>query len=217
MGCSDCGVKMKISNINVKIEGYAHCKSDFYSAHDTLSSSSCYTFSLGVNKLIGEIDSGNWAISYLLSMYNHRPEDFILFDNPEVAINNRLISLNELSEISCYMDKIYPLFSTNDSVKKLIIQGLECSKLNYSYESIRNLFHIDSERFERPLTGFGNEIFRAMAAIGFAYGKEIFCFPWISIKRFESYHNNLIALLTILETLRKIVIIPTGISTSNTP
>ncbi len=160
--------------------------------------------------MIGEIDSGNWAISYLLSMYKHRPEDFVLFEQPKVTVNNKRISLNELSEFSCYMDKLDPLFSTTNSVKEHIIQGLEHSKLNCSYDDIKRLFYIDSERFERSINGVGNEIFKAMAAIEFSYGKEIFCFPWLSNKRFESYHENLITLLKILESLEKTVVIPIG-------
>ena len=207
---------MKISNISIKNEGYVYCKSSFYSAQDSLSNHSCYSFSQGINKLIGEIDSGNWAISYLLSMYQHRPEDFVLFEQPKVAVNNKWISLNELSEFSCYMDKLDPLFSTNNSVKEHIIRGLDHSKLNCSYDNIKNLFCIDSERFERPLDGVGNEIFKAMAAIGFSYKKEIFCFPWLSNRRFEGYHENLTTLLQILEKLEKTVVIPVGISPQKT-
>lgn len=201
---------MRINNINIRNEGYVYCKSSFYSAQDSLSKYSCYVFSPGINKLIGEIDSGNWAISYLVSMYKHRPKDFVLFEQPIVTVNNKEFSLNELSEISCYMDKLYPLFSSNHSAKKLIMRGLEHSKLNYSYDDIKNLFHIDSDRFERSLNGVGNEIFKAMAAIGFSYKKEIFCFPWLSNKRFESYHKNLTVLLQILEDLEKTIIIPVG-------
>ncbi len=210
------GEKMEISNISIKNDGYVYCKSSFYSAQDSLSDHSCYSFSRGINKLIGEIDSGNWAVSYLLSMYKHRPEDFVLFEQPIVAVNNKLISLNELSEFSCYMDKIDPLFSADNSVKEHIKQGLDHSKLNCSYDDIKNLFYIDSERFERPLKGVGNEIFKAMAAIGFSYKKEVFCFPWLSNSRFESYHENITGLLQILENLGKTVIIPVGISPPKT-
>lgn len=201
---------MQINNVNVKNEGYVYCRSSFYSAQDSLSGYSCYTFSTGINKLFGEIDSGNWAVSYLLSMYKYRPEDFILFELPSASVNKKLISLNELSEFSCYMDKIDPLFSTCNSVKRLITQGLESSKSNYLCDDVKNLFHIDSERFERPLTEVGNEIFKAMSAIGFSHSKEIFCFPWLSEKRFESYHDNLTAVLSILENLKKIIILPVG-------
>ena len=206
---------MKISNISIKNKGYVDCKSCFYSAQDGLSDNLCYSFKPGINKLIGEIDSGNWAVSYLLSMYGHRPKDFMLFERPEVTVNGKIISLNELSEFACYMDKLYPLFSTARSVKKQIIRGLKSSKLNCSYDDIKNLFQIDSERFERPLTGVGNEIFKAMAAIGFSYKKEIFCFPWLSSMRFEGYHLNLTYVLQTLEKLEKTVIVPIGIKTGN--
>ena len=73
------------------------------------------------------------------------------------------------------------------------------------------MFQIDNDRFERSLASMGNEIFKAMSAIGFSYNKEIFCFPWLSSKRFNSYHRNLSVLLHILEKLGKIVIVPVGI------
>ena len=201
---------MSIEKISITNNGYIHCKSNFYSSQDILDDVN-FNFGVGTNKLIGEIDSGNWAISYLLSMYKHRPKDFTLFEQPKVTVNNKLISLNELSKFVCYMDRLDPLFTSNHSVKKLIMQGLKHSKLNCSYDDIKNLFHIDSERFERPLTGTGNEIFKAMAAIGFSYKKEIFCFPWLSNKRFENYHQNLTTLFQILDSLEKIVILPVGI------
>ena len=201
---------MKIDSITIQNDGYVHCKSCFYTAHDFVSNNTDYTFSTGINKLVGEIDSGNWAISYLISMYKHRPKDFVLFEQPYATVNNNFVSLDELSEITCYMDKLDPLFSAKKTVKKLIIQGLEHSKLNYSCDDIKELFYLDGERFERPLCGVGNEIFRAMAAIGYSYGKEIFCFPWLSNRRFEGYHNNLAGLVTILKNLNKIIILPIG-------
>ncbi|MBR2342744.1 MAG: hypothetical protein IKA64_00650 [Clostridia bacterium] len=201
---------MKINNIYVKGEGYAYCKSSFYSAHDALSNSLCYTFSRGVNRLIGEIDSGCWAVSYLLSMYKHCPEDFVLLDEPKIVADGKQVSLNDLSSISCYMDKSNPMFCSDASVKELVIHGLKQSKSNYSCADIRSLFYIDSERFERAITGVGNEIFKVMAAIGFSYEREIFCFPWLSQRRFERYHKNLIAVLDVLESFKKIIILPVG-------
>ena len=204
------GDEMKIEKMNVRNEGYVYPKSGFYSAHDSLSFSSCYSFSVGVNKMIGEIDSGVWAVSYLLSMYRYRPEDFILFKQPEVTVNKSIISLDDLSQYSCYMDKLYPLFSTKEPVSELVLNGLRKSKLKNSPNDIRDLFHMDHERFERPLTGVGNEIFRAMAAIGYVYDKQIFCFPWLSKKRFGGYHGHMTDLLDILEGMGKVIILPMG-------
>jgi len=203
---------MKIDIINA---GYVDCRSAFYSVQDVLNNSNS-TFTIGINKLIGEIDSGIWAVSYLLSMYKYRPKDFILFEQPRAIIDNEYVSLNELSKLSCYMDKIYPLFSSNNSVKKLIKKGLSESKLNFTPNDIKDMFYISDDRFERTLNGVGNEIFKAMSAIAFAYDKQIFCFPWLSKMRFDAYHENLTGLLEILESLKKIVIIPVGTSQSKT-
>ena len=204
---------MKIDYISVRNEGYAFCRSRFYYSEDILCGNLPYNFSVGVNKLIGEIDSGNWAISYLLSMYKHRPKDFVLFEQPSVTVNDEVLTLDKLSAFSCYMDTLDPLFFTKDSVKGLIEQGLMHSKLNYTYEDIKKIFCLDDERVGRPLASVGNEVFRAMAAIGFSHDKEIFCFPWLSSRRFENYHQNLTSVLQILAELEKVVIIPVGRTT----
>ncbi len=203
---------MKIKNIKIQNDGYVYCKSSFYSAHDGLSDYRSYTFHAGINKLIGEIDSENWAVSYLLSMFKYRPEDFVLFAPPQVNVNNEILSLDELAEYSCYMDKLYPLFSTDKSVRKLVTQGIKSNKLDCSPDEVKNLFYIDDERFERPLRGVGNEIFKAMSAIGYCNKKELFCFPWLSNKRFEYYHKNLSGTLEILESLNKVVVVPVGVA-----
>ncbi len=200
---------MKINNINITNDGYVDCMSNFYSVKDILNNKE-YNFTVGINKLIGEIDSGIWATSYLLSMYKYRPKDFILFEQPSVIVDDKNISLNEFSKFTCYMDKIYPLFSKNISVKKLIIQGLKESKLPLSPNDIKDMFHMSNDRFERPLKAVGNEVFRAMSAIAYAYDKQVFCFPWISKMRFDGYHGHMTDLLEILEDLGKIVILPIG-------
>ncbi len=197
-----------IGSICVRNEGYVHCESIFYSVNDILSNHSSYTFSPGINKLIGDVDSGNWAVSYLLSMYKWRPKDFILFAQPNVTVDGKVVSLCELSALTCYMDRSDPLFSGSSSVEKLIMRGLKQSKLNCTWSDVQELFHLDDERIKRPLAGVGNEVFRAMAAIGFSRKKEIFCFPWLSQRRFEGYHENLASLLQILKDLGKIFFKP---------
>lgn len=201
---------MKIERITARSEGYVHCYSEIYTAKDILSFDLSYNFSKGINTLIGEIDSGNWGISYLLSMYKYSQEKFILFEQTMTTINDSIVSLDYLSKYSCYMDKIYPLFSTKSSVKEIVMQGIEKHKLNYSTNDIRDIFCIDNERFIRPLSGVGNEIFKSMAAIGYVHGKQIFCFPWLSKKRFDGYHCHMAGVLNALKSLEMIVILPIG-------
>lgn len=212
MGCTDFGDnRMKIESLNFRAEGYVDCKSGFYTAQDNLSFDVEYTFKTGINKLIGEIDSNVWATSYYLSMYKFRKKDFIIFENDGIIVNDSKLSLDELSEYTCYMDEgFYPLFSTGKSVRKLIMHGIKKNKLDCAPDDIKSIFELDDQRFERPVKCVGNERFRAMAAIGYAHGKQVYCFPWLSKKRFDYYHGNITYLLDMLEELGMIAIVPIG-------
>lgn len=204
------GDTLDVISINIINDGYVHCKSDFYSAQDFLNNENC-CLSVGINKLVGEIDSGGWAISYLLSMYKQSKKDFVLFEKPEAIVNNVIMPLEQLMTYSCYLDRSYSLFKSNNTVKSLVKKGIRANNLNISPDDIGDIFHIDKERFDRPLISVGNEKFRAMSAISYANDKKVFCFPWLSQMRFDSYHGHMTDLLDILERLEKIVILPIGI------
>lgn len=202
---------MDINTIHVQNEGYVCCKSCFFLSQDIIpSADKIYFFSTGVQKLYGDIDSGVWAISYLLSMYKHRRDDFVLFEEPCACINDKTVSLNEVCDYTCYLDKIYPLFSSDDTIESLVKQGLEHQNHFCASDDVKNLFQLDDERFKRPLAGVGNEVFRAMAAIGYSYGKQVFCFPWLSKKRYSYYQPQLMILFEILTKLNKVIIVPTN-------
>lgn len=202
---------MKINDINFSNDGYVNCKSCFYTVKDILQDNKEFNFQIGINKLTGEIDSGVWAISYLLSMYNFAPKsDITIFQNATISVNKNIISLKEFSKYSCYLDKEFPLFSSDNTIEHLVKKGIKKNKLNYTADEIKNLFQITDFRFKRPVSKVGNEKFKAMAAIGYAHGKQVYCFPWLSQNRFDGYHNNLTCLLSILKKLETIVILPMG-------
>ena len=199
---------MKFSNIIIKNKGYVHCKSAFYSCRDVLSSTE-YTFTNGINMLNGDIDSGVWAISYLLSMYKHNSQEFILFDEATLTVDGKDMQLDDFLSFSCYMDFLYPLFDTDSSIRTIISDGLEKTQCFATPDDLKELFQLDSERFDRPIKKAGNEYFKAMAAIGCAYNKQVFCFPWLSETRFN-YYKRISDLLNTLESLNKVVIFPVG-------
>lgn len=201
---------MKIENIKIKGDAYIKCKSCFYSALVPIDEIYPYEFSVGVNKLVGEIDSRNWGISYLISMYPYLSRLERKTSRAYPLINNKEVSIQELSKYACYMDEIYPLFSTKRTIRKLVSQGIKKSGMKEKPENIRDVFYIDPERFERPICGVGNERFKAMAAIAYCNQKEVFCFPWLSKKRFDYYHYNMLGLLEVLKSLKKVVILPVG-------
>ena len=69
---------------------------------------------------------------------------------------------------------------------------------------------ISPDRFERKLSCVGNEVFKAMSAIGYSHGKQVFCFPWISKMRFDNFHRNITDLLEVLQNLKTIIVLPVG-------
>ncbi|MEE0859594.1 MAG: hypothetical protein U0M12_09060 [Acutalibacteraceae bacterium] len=75
-------------------------------------------------------------------MYKYRAKDFILFKQPQVTVNKTAVSLNEFSEYSCYMDEIYPLFSTKSSIRKLVLKGIRKNNLEFSPDDIKELYFI---------------------------------------------------------------------------
>ena len=85
---------MKIESIKVVNNGYINCKSSYYTTCDVLDGNVTYNFTNGLNTLVGDIDSGIWAISYLLSMYKYDNNKKLLFLPQTVTVNNNTIDLD---------------------------------------------------------------------------------------------------------------------------
>lgn len=201
-----------INKIEFCHEDSVFCKSRFYTCCDILYKRKPFCFLQGVNKLVGDIDDGNFAVSYLLSMYDKINKKHMFYSQPDLKVNDEETSLKELTKYCCYLDeREYPLFkSKRKTVRQLIEKGLKKSGIKKTCQEICDLFLLTDCRLDRPIYAVGNERFRSMAAVGYAHGKEVFCFPWLSKKMFNYYTNNILWLLDILEELKVIAIVPVG-------
>lgn len=202
---------MKIKDIVLSNEGSLNCKSCRYTAYDTMQLSMSFHFSVGINYMMGDIDSGIWGVSYLLSMY-HRKYPQYFYKPLSALVNGEEMSIEALSKYCCYMDEeYYPLFSSKrKTVRYLIEKGLKKSKIDKTFDEIFQTFGLSSDRLDRPICHTGNEKIRAMAAVGYAHGKQVFCFPWLSQKMVEYYKYHLLWTFDALEKLGAIVIFPSG-------
>ena len=203
----------RIANIEINFDGSVWCESRFYRVDDLVSCLKTYRFRTGVNFLKGDIDSGNWAVSYFVSMYDsssYHQEGKWWVDECTARINGNPVQLEELTRQTCYLEKTYPLFSTHRSVYELVADGIRQNGLPYTPEQICGMFEIYPGRFEREIEHTGNEQFKARAAIGFCHNKQVFCFPWMSKRRYDAFHLHMPHLLRILKRLGKIAIVPIG-------
>ncbi len=204
---------MKIESIEITNTGYINCRSCYYTTCDVFSGLLTYHFVSGLNIRTGDIDSEIWGISYLLSMYQYdrnKKNQKCLASPLTVTVNNHIVDLERFWPCSCYMDEIYPLFASKRTVEHQVLKGIKKNGFKETPEEIREMFHIDKNRFMRPLSGVGNEKFRCMAAIGYVNRKEVFCFPWLSRRRFDGFHKHMEDLFDILCSLEKILIVPLG-------
>lgn len=184
-------------------EGYFYCHSYFGSYHLTCDRFS-YKFEHGITILYGDIDCGGWGVSCGISQ---KQKDIVLSSEEIIAeMNDTPCDLEKIYTHAWYMDQSFG----RKTVEKLVNQGLKKTNSNISAENIREIFQISSDRFQLPIQQVGNERFRCVAAIGYAFSKSIYCFPWISKKMVEYYGKNLIDVLEILEKLKQIVILPTN-------
>ena len=200
--------------IKIKSNGYVFCKSSFFSVIDVIKEKE-FQFSSGINKLFGDIDSGIFGISYLIAMYDkiNKKE---LFCSDKTIVDGITTPLSALTKISCYIDESYPLFSDKrlfgrkKTVKQRIECGLKKSKLPYTATEVLDIFKVQEHHREVFINQTGTERYKVMLAIGFAYGKEVFCFPWFSKSRYEAFLMHITHTINLLSDLNKIVILPLG-------
>lgn len=95
------------------------------------------------------------------------------------------------------------------TIKEQIEQGVSERLTVSDYSTIQEMFQISNERIERNIAFLSGERWKASAAIGYAYGKQIFCFPWMNSKDFEHLKEQLTNIVNVLLDADCIVIMPT--------
>lgn len=200
---------MDIKTIALKNSGYVTCRSCFYTCNDVLPEKR-YEFTSGINYLRGEIDSGIWAVSVLLSAVPFiKKGDYSLFDPLTVEVNGESFN-HSFYQYSCYMDESNPMFQSNQTVRQMVEKAVSMNNNPIHPNEICELFQMTPFRFDRPISQVGNEVFKAMSAIAYLENKKVFCFPWMSRMRFDGLHENMTDLLQILKKLDRIVVLPIG-------
>lgn len=199
-------------NLNAKTK----CISSFYTALCGTDALKQYEFEKGINILHGGIDSDVWAVSYLISMNKTSAceKNTVYYEEPVVLIDSNKSTLEDLAKVSCYIDRSNTSLFSKRTVRSRIETALKKTRTDHTPESIKELFGLDGQRFERPVIHCGNEALRAMCAIAFCEGKKVFCFPWLSKKLYEYNEYNLNFTVELLKSLGCFVILPLDASIS---
>lgn len=203
-----------ISEIIVEcFEGSFYCKSEFGDYNMACGNKFCH-LRPGINVLLGDIDSGAWGLSYTLAGFGSEQKRNFLDAETSFVLHGQRVRMEDISAEACYLDREETMLNLRGTVNSAVKRQLKKAQSHLSPEDVRELFLIDPDRFNRPVSEAGNERFRCVAAVGYASGKSVFCFPWLSRKQVDYFGNNLFAVCEVLAKANKIVVIPTNHSGS---
>jgi hypothetical protein len=202
-------IKIQLLNFQDGVE----CKSILFTSKESFFKVSHSFVGGNIYGLISDFGCGSWGLVTCLGGRCEHPDG-------EVFLNDERIECSELKKYSCFIsESLYDgINSTQDYLtpRKCIEKALSISGLPYTVEEIKNMFNLSGDgincpvndgRFNRDLRHVSGEIWNISIAVGFALGKEIFCFPWLNereISRVQEPH------IKILKENKKIVLIPSN-------
>lgn len=134
-------------------------------------------------------------------------------DNEKIWIDDKLYKKGERVREGWMIGKGFEnLFLYHKTVKQQIEYALKKSKKNMSVDDIVKKFELTPERLVCKVYYLSGERWRATVAIGYACGKQIFCFPWLDYLTLENIITTGYALLyaDILRKEGNIIIIPSA-------
>ena len=165
-----------------------------------------YRFVPGIYVLKGEVGVGGWALSEILC---GKAE----ISSGSVLLNGNPLGNNQLGNYGCCIGDIINVGLNNDVSKMTIHKQLEYAVENglgygKSVSEIKEMFELSDGRFERTLPDTSGERWRISMAVGYAFEKSIYCFPWVNSKFIKSL-MCLELCLKILKNSGSIIVIPT--------
>ncbi len=148
-----------------------------------------YDFTFGKSYLLdAELGHGAWALCWMIGGAIMREAGEIKRDQHSYSQKERLnaawfVRFSEFKGVR----------ASHRTVQAHVRQGLKVANNPYlrSEQEIIAHFNLAPERYNRAIRSQSSEGWRASCAIGMAYGKQIFCFPYLEYLRpgfVDEYH-----------------------------
>ena len=174
----------------------------------------CFNFSYKleggkVYGIICECGAGGWALSYTLA---GRQKHF----NGTITINGDEVDDKILAKSSCYVGEGVieekGLFGYKNAIIKQIENGVKTGKSKcHTSADVIKLFNLEDEisRLNRNIYKISNFRWLASIAVGYSYGKMIYCFPWLNTGWIKFVRNQIDRCFEVLKDEGAIILIPT--------
>lgn len=169
-----------------------------------------YEFKPGnVYGLISDFGCGSWGLATCVG------GRFSKHHSGKILLNETEITAEQLTQDACFIsENVYTGLNSDPKLstpRECVEKALSISSQPYSVDQIKSLFHLSDDRFERPLVYASGEIWCISMAVNFAFGKQIFCYPWlnaIDISRFEIACKH--GIIKLLKASGKIIVVPSS-------
>lgn len=163
----------------IDYEASARCQTVNLSCRDAFPPITC-TFEGGrVYGLHSDIRCGSWALSWALGGRAKEAFGEILLDGVHAAPK-------DLASLACFIGEPYfPGLNSRlfpGTVGSCLNKALDAGQTGWTLQQLTKAFCLTPERFERsPVHVHYAQSWFLSAAVGFASGKEIFCFPYLPV------------------------------------
>lgn len=155
--------------------------------------------------IVGEFGNGGAALSCGLTGNTDFYEGRIYIDDKEETISN-------IIKNSWYVG--YDLYGSHNplrrkTIKEQIETGVRATHCELSAKTIQDMFYVSEERVGRNIKKVSGERWKASIAIGYAYGKKIFCYPWMNSRDVEHLKEQMAKNIKALIDNKCVVVLPT--------
>ena len=191
----------------IDYESSTHCRTACLACRDAFPPINRLLEGGRIYGLRSDIRGGAWALSWALGGRSKQSSGEVLLDG--VPVSNK-----DLSARSCFIGE--PYFPSINSclfpgtVRSCLLKALKTGRTGLPLDELTEKFCLTPERFDRSPTRVQHpQSWYLSAAVGFAAGKEVFCFPYLpddTLRTVERMHE--FGVLDFLRRNEKIVLLP---------
>lgn len=160
--------------------------------------------------LDSELGNGSWALSWIISGKTKQQKGFISIDGNVLNTRKRkkysqCVGINGHGFITL----------KKKTIENQILEGLKRTNFKNAkdVDSVADIFKLNKLKLDRILEHVSAMRFKASMAIGYAFDKKIYCFPWMAQDWIFNFDDIwLRELVTYLKNSGALIIIPTKYS-----
>ena len=158
-----------------------------------------------LNGTVGEFGNGGAVLSYILANNTNLYEGKIYIDDKKETIS-------PIVENSWYIG--YDIYGfrkplKRKTIRKQIMDGVRESHCDLNADAIQNMFEVSEAGARKSIQKVGMERWKASTAIGYAYQKKIFCYPWMNSYDVKLFGEQIAKSIKVLTDNNCTVIFPT--------